>query len=376
MVLPNLQAGILVTLIVFLSATQLELALGPAGLAPEVIILSLGYIIFLNSKSNRIAALWLCLCLSASYLVLTAFAELLVTGNSGALYELNFLLLIFAIPFLHRWMISASYTGSFYVTTAFLLLAMMIVFFPNKGGAFDHWDQVTLDGSGVLNRLSVYGYVSNTLACILLMFIVYGRYKKKSPVLSYSLTVTSIYWLFQTYSRTGILVLGILILWELFSLKQARMLVIPLLLVFGVPYLVFSTAHSLDILDLAFGVGRGLNSVRFENWADLLANYKSSGIFSLGFGQGFFLVPTDNTFLGLLLGKGIIGSAAYLLLAMLLIIDSIRAGGDGRAYIAQILTIMIIFAFTMDFYGQRKIILFAAVIIAAIVKDKYETRGV
>ena len=357
-----------------------EINVGSASLNIEtLLLLALGlYLIvkksfFLDTfKNSNVIIIF-----SVIFLLLFLIVDFLIRKNNGAFYELSFLILLSSYPlsiYLHSRSKLAAHSPIWII---FILISLNIIFLPNKGGAFDEWDLVTLEGSGILNRLSILGYVSNALAIILLFHIVYCfEGLRKLHLVSIFSIFLCIYWISQTFSRIGILILVILLIWEFWSLTKKSFILRILFISFLSFIAIYQLSNILAALDLIFGTGRTNIFVnpRFSKWLSLMNQLQDNGIFGYLFGIGFFQMPSDNTFIGIFAGKGIIGLFLYLIVFIygILSIFFTKFDRHKKRKILQIIFILFSSAFTMDYFGQRKIIIISAVYIAALIKKNNE----
>ena len=149
------------------------------------------------------------------------------------------------------------------------------------------WDYMMLPDIGFINRLSILGFVSNSLAIMVLPFSIYFMYKINSGKYLY------IFYLFLstaitllTFSRTGLylLIFSICVMfWR--NITLLVLLVIPLILL--LPNSVF------ELLSYSFLRDKSIfENPRVRSWLDALKDYDWSNLF---LGMELLKPPLDNT---------------------------------------------------------------------------------
>ena len=374
----NLETICLLSIVILTAGVGVrgEFSVGSISLNLESLLL-LGLIaawlikILLSDMPMRTSSVMVLLIVSA--LMLFVLVDFTIRGNSKAVYEINFLVLLSSFPLLQYLHSKSSLSSESPVYIVFLLVSFLIIFFPNQGGNFDEWDLVSREGSGIIGRLGIYGYVSNMLACILLIHIVFCfRDIKNNPILNTGMILLCIYWLSQTFSRTAMIILVLILVWELWAVTK-RAWFLRTILVAGLLFIIGRYLDDILLLsNLILGTGRVdiFGNPRIAVWVEILDRVREENIYGYLFGLGFFQMPSDNTYLGIAAGRGIVGVILYgcMLLIGLNSLRKFRLEDRRGAY--QIVFVLAASAFTMDFFGQRKIIIIAAIYLASIWKSK------
>lgn len=377
---PNFATIGLLALIWLTAGSSLEFYFGSVALSPELLLATIAGAVFAMLsllKNLAVSHRWVAICCTTFLIASLHLSDALLTGNKGALYGINFLLLTVTMLTLPHWISAANWKGSSLALLTFLALGAATIFYSNQGSGWETWDTFARSDGSVQQRLGVYGFVSNTLACILLLFIAYGFSRSEHGAMAHlTYTAPSVYWLAQTGSRTGMIVLMTLFGWEALVNRKYRKWLLPLVVVALTLLALLNIDDVTGFYQRLVGTGRGIfQTSRFTNWSVLIDDYSSGGVFTLLYGGGFFRDATDNTTLGILIGSGLVGLGTYFALGYFVFLTTTLGAVRSRRNIYQIWTVLIAFSMTMDFYAQRKIIIIAALLIGYIKanekKDNY-----
>lgn len=340
----------------------LSIKISPETITQVFLIIHLLFFFFLFFKfkdvtlSLKQVLLGLCVISIISFSII----DLLFHQNINAIYELNFILLLSFIPLSLLIVKKAPKFFEVFIYIIILIIILQITFFQNNFDA--SWDTVRNQGE-VISRLSILGYVSSTLAIILSMFLVFifNRILNKFNLIDLILFGILFFSLLQTFSRTGLLVSFMGITFLIFY-KNLYLGVIWSLSFLIIIFLSFSFIAASDqglilkFLDSDFGS----NNPRILYAIEALSRLEF--YFQFLFGNGFFIMPTDNTLIGLISGRGIIGFLFYLVL--LASVFTLPSQVENKGLFYALMIVILLSALTIDMFGQRKIIYFFGLLLS------------
>jgi hypothetical protein len=223
-----------------------------------------------------------------------------------------------------------------------------------------------IPGFGVVPRLAILGFVSNSLGLMLFPFYVYFLYQARMShdrkVMSYLFAFIVFVLIILTFSRTAILLIFI----SFFILFNLTMLIVgiiaSIIFVFINPYDVMS------LLEGGFLRGSELSeNSRVQVWKFAILNWSGSEILT---GRGLQNPPLDNTYRSIVTGAGVLGMIAllgflYVVARWLLKLKKNLSHSQFYA-VAFIIIGILISANTYDIFSQRKIIFGCSFVVAAL----------
>lgn len=292
------------------------------------------------------------------------FFDLLLFENKKALYEINFLILLFSAPIIYFILKNNNINSQKLKFLLIFGIIIKILIDYNVDGVWQVWDTVIFQGE-FYHRLGLFGYESNTLAYILNLFLIFLLFEKKN-FFNLFLIFLVIYFLFQTFSRSGLLISSIIILSYVFISNINISLKFGIILIFS--FLVLLNFFFFDYLDtLSNYFTRNefnfIENPRISKWFETITFFFSGNIFNIFFGYGFFKIAVDNTFVNLLYGRGIIGLSLYLYLIFKFYKLLTFNHSEEKKLIIIYFFVILISASFIEFFGQRKIILFFALLL-------------
>lgn len=188
------------------------------------------------------------------------------------------------------------------------------------------------------NVLSLFGLASdpnNLLALYSICFsisIYYALFLKRARIINYILALLSIYVIFNTGSRSGIIIFFFLVsilLWYGQKNKpihnKVKIIIITILLLFVI-YLLMPVFLSDSVYDRIMGRGdlAFMDSTgREERWSMALNEWLNGSIL---FGLGLGSIPAHSTFVTMLVALGVVGYTFFLIFIIGTVIKIIRQG--------------------------------------------------
>lgn len=188
------------------------------------------------------------------------------------------------------------------------------------------------------NVLSLFGLASdpnNLLALYSICFsisIYYALFLKRARIINYILALLSIYVIFNTGSRSGIIIFFFLVsilLWYGQKNKpihnKVKIIIITVLLLFVI-YLLMPVFLSDSVYDRIMGRGdlAFMDSTgREERWSMALNEWLNGSIL---FGLGLGSIPAHSTFVTMLVALGVVGYTFFLIFIIGTVIKIIRQG--------------------------------------------------
>jgi len=218
-------------------------------------------------------------------------------------------------------------------------------------------------------NLGIYSCIS------IVVSVIYIFMSKKHHIFLYSLIILDIGVILRTFSRNSYLLLVLiallLVVYNAGKLKIKHALIFPIVLFFFIQsffligeifpnfhYLVNLRIDMMAIDNIQYTTGR------FDKWIFLFQNFIARDLFSLTFGNGIgfgiygnhaFFTRIENSYLYIILEKGIVGLIIYLILVLKYLSNSIKLLRSKNNQFNQfgyfnlnIVCIMIISSFTSD----------------------------
>jgi len=227
---------------------------------------------------------------------------------------------------------------------AIAVIILQVVFFPNGGDNWSGWDDIFIPSFGLIQRLSILGFVSNSLAVMILPFFIFllfkDELKKYDIILLFALIIVILF----TFSRIGYTLTLII-----FFFRYPTLITVTILFS-ALCFMVFIKIGSvIDLIDSAIIRGGVTNNPRLWIWRDNIALFDKS---SYILGQGVMLRPSDNTYISLFLGIGFLGCLVMFMMIFSLIKYKLLIYFPGFLLLCTILIAIM----TFDIFSQRKII--------------------
>lgn len=289
-----------------------------------------------------------------------------VMGRLADLHLVSLILLCLMFP-LYKNYFTKQKNSKLFIRIGFVLIIIQCIFFPNENlPGFDTWDYLMLPGFDRINRLSILGFVSNSLGLMLLPFCIYFLYQitifKKERIINLIMFLFGSAIILSTFSRTAVLLLFISAILILRVRFLAVMGAIGALIVFTLP------GNIPSLLMLAFWREGGLVSAsRIEIWDDALSTLSISEF--LTYGRGLSNPPLDNSYLSVVLGFGFWGVIAlavfFAVLALWLINSQKKMSSEAFFALTIILIVLLVSITTYDVFSQRKILFAFALVSGA-----------
>lgn len=309
---------------------------GNAGISLEHILILVGLLsVAAKAKFNQSQSFALIIS-AACILFSIAQVQLTVT----ALHLTSFFLLS-AQFFIYRYVKSDDIKKLIYVTIT--LLFVQVSFFQNTGGAWDEWDYIVVPGFGFINRLSILGFVSNSLAMMCLPLIIFLLYEKNRTIGKTIIIGLVSLILLLTFSRVGLLLLLVI-----FAIKFKLKFIIPIL---ALTFIVLTNNYSryLEMIDSVVIRGGVLGNPRVAMWIE---NYSEMRGLDFLIGKGIMYTPSDNTFVSLFTGGGILLAIAV----PSALFGFARFAISKSTPILSLVVIALLSLMTFDVFSQRKLI--------------------
>ena len=360
------------TILIFtaVSLNSWEVNFSGISLSPETLLhlvllffIFIAFLVFKNFYLLKITFINFLVFIALIYLFTLICFDIYFYSNFNAFYELNFLVLLSFIPICFYAVKLSPNFFNYFIYFLIILLITQSIFFQNNFSQALMADEITSYGV-VVSRLGIFGYVSNTFAIILSFLITFlanqllNRFKFMDLILITILVIL----LLQTFSRTGIisayLGLGILLIYKRFIYGVIFLAFPPVLLVFVLSSLAIFQDQGLVIRLLELDI---TNNPRFRYWINAISNLSFG--YEYFFGKTFFRIPTDNTLVGIYAGRGIFGLIAYSIFLTALILSFSNKSKSFPLFIALIICFLFS-SLTIDYFGQRKIIYFFAILIS------------
>lgn len=253
------------------------------------------------------------------------------------------------------------------VGIAFALIAFQCIFFSHESLQFgEEWDYLVIPGFGLVPRLAILGFVSNSLGLMLFPFYAYflhqAHMSHDRKVINYLFAFIAFAIILLTFSRTAILLIFISI-FILFKLRALVIVLITSTLIFIInPYEIINLFEGGFLRD----VDLSQNS-RVQVWLLAISNWSGSEILT---GRGLQNPPLDNTYLSIVTGAGLLGIIALLGFFFVFarwLFKLKRNLPHSQFYtVAFVIIGILVSANTYDIFSQRKIIFGCSFIIAAL----------
>lgn len=329
--------ALLLVIVTMTIGTNYELKVsGNAGISLEHILILVGLIVVAaKAKINISQSFSIIIALGC---ILYSIAQIQLTFAS--LHLVSFFILASQF-FIYRYLKSDDIIKLIYVTV--ILLFVQVSFFQNTGGAWDEWDYIVLPGFGFINRLSILGFVSNSLAMMCLPLIIFLLYEKNrifgQTIIIGLLSVI----LLLTFSRVGLLSLLII-----FVIKFKFKFIFPILALTSV-VLINDFSRYLEIIDLVVIRGGILGNPRVAMWIE---NFSEMQGLNFLIGKGIMFSPSDNTFVSLFTGGGILLAIGV----PLTFLGFASFAISKSAPILSLVVIALLSLMTFDVFSQRKLI--------------------
>ena len=331
----------------------------------HIFLLFVIFLIFLSSnRSTNIKMPYLNSITLVSFILLLflIFFDIVILRNLNAFYEINFLILLTFIPIC---LYAVDVSPIYFLRLVYLLLFILFIqsfFFSNE---FDYeFGDKAFFGGETISRLGILGYVSNTLGIILSFFLIYFFYKIISYFKYIDLAIFIVLFVLQilTFSRTGLIsaLVGFSLI-LLIKRKFKTFLFLSLIFFIASFQLQNFGIYGIDVFINRFYSADLLNNPRLNFWSDAISQLTS--VFDYVFGKNFFTMATDNTFVGIFAGRGLIGVLIYL--SLFAILFSLRPKDEkSNVLFIALLVSFILSSLTIDYFGQRKIIYFFSLLLA------------
>lgn len=279
--------------------------------------------------------------------------ELFVKSNFKAFYEINFLILFFSI---YKFQQVKDYYFLKKLILINFLIFIYLLFNTNVSFGGGQWDFRQI-GDEYLKRKSLYGYVSISLSVMIAftLLLILELFKKKVFNVYFLLFCSLIfsYYLILTYSRTGFLLVFLYIFYNFLFFKDKKS-IIYLILSFISIFLFISNLNFNDYINIFSNL---FENIRVGTWYSETINFFSNDFLKIIFGDVFFIKAIDNTFLSLLIGKGIVGFGLYIFFFKSLYTNLLVNKNPNQIKFIKIFFILLLVSFNfMEFFGQRKII--------------------
>lgn len=309
---------------------------GNSGVSLEHILILIGLIfVAAKAKFNIRQSFSIVISLGCIF-----FAILQTQLTPASLHLVSFFILASQF-FIFRYLTIDDNKRLLYVTI--FLLTIQVVFFRNSGENWDTWDYLVVPGFGVIHRLSILGFVSNSLAVMCLPLIIFILYQNIRWFVKITLVALLSIVVLLTFSRISLMLLMII-----FLIKFKRNVAFPIF-VLGSFVLISDTNRYLEILDAVLWRGGIMENPRILMWVE---NYSEMRGLDFLTGRGIMFKPSDNTFVSLFTGGGII-------LAMAVPVAILGFSSFSISKSAPILSLMVVAILaimTFDVFSQRKLI--------------------
>ncbi len=256
------------------------------------------------------------------------------------------------------------------VICAFSLLVIQCIFFSHESLEYQtHWDNVIVPGFGVVQRLAILGFVSNSLGLMLLPFYIFflNQYRtlNKYRILYLFMCLAVFVLIVFTFSRTAIVCVVFLTLLMLGFKALIFVASISLLVAVIDPFEFISS--------IFFAVNREQDiseNARVHVWIKTFTNWSGSDII---IGSGLQNPALDNTYLSLVIGAGLLGLFSLIIFFIALVrwLNRVRKNlkpGSFRLIFGLIGSILIS-ANTFDIFSQRKILFGLALVLGALLAN-------
>lgn len=225
-----------------------------------------------------------------------------------------------------------------------LMIIIQAIFFRNQGLGWETWDYVYVPSYGNINRLSILGFVSNSLAIMCLPFFVFLTEKENSSKYSLLLVIILTILIILTFSRVGLI-----LLYAIYLIKFPKRTLIMTLFLFVIISILIDLEQYAKIIENVITRGGVLNNSRMNIWMENLESMRGSDLF---FGKGIMLQPSDNTIVSIFYGGGI----SMIILFLILLITSTNFRFIYRGEVAILIFIFLLATLTFDIFSQRKVI--------------------
>lgn len=292
--------------------------------------------------------------ISVSLIAFIIFFEFFIKNNFKAVYEINFIFLLFS---LYKFQQIKDFDFLKKLIFLNLILFISLLLFTNVSFSNEtQWD-FRLVGDEYLKRKSLYGYVSISLSIMIIfsIILIIELLKKKvfNKILLFIFLILLIYFLILTFSRTGVILLLIYFVYNLLFDKKRKYIFFSFLFFILIFYF-FTNLNFNNYFELFSNLSQ---NIRIKIWRSEVINYFDSDILNLLLGDMFFKNAVDNTYLSILIGKGLIGFGIYFYFIRSLYQMLINDKNQYQIRVIKLLFILLIISFNfMEFFGQRKII--------------------
>lgn len=292
--------------------------------------------------------------ISVSLIAFIIFFEFFIKNNFKAVYEVNFIFLLFS---LYKFQQIKDFNFLKKLIFLNLILFISLLLFTNVSFSNEtQWDY-RLVGDEYLKRKSLYGYVSISLSIMIIfsIILIIELLKKKvfNKILLFIFLILLIYFLILTFSRTGVILLVIYFVYNLLFDKKRKYIFFSFLFFILIFYF-FTNLNFNNYFELFSNLSQ---NIRIKIWRSEIINYFDSDILNLLLGDMFFKNAVDNTYLSILIGKGLIGFGIYFYFIRSLYQMLINHKNQYQIRVIKLLFILLIISFNfMEFFGQRKII--------------------
>ncbi len=256
------------------------------------------------------------------------------------------------------------------ITVALALIVVQCVFFSNESvGYSGDWDNVSVPGLGVIQRLAILGFVSNSLGMMLFPICIYFLHealtRNRGRVLNYLLFLITFGLIIATFSRTAL----VLVVSAIALLLKIKVLIAVVSLSFLLA--IFYPFELIGSFILAFDRDQALlGNARFDVWMTVVSDWGGGLIIT---GRGLQNPAMDNTYLSIVTGTGILGMLAlvFFLFALVRWLFRMRRKLTTAKFRTLFLIVggILISANTYDIFSQRKILFGVALIIGALLVD-------
>lgn len=360
-------AELIIAPALILSATSfgnnLEVPIGGFGVSVEHILLLIYlFILILRKHGNSSIEFGLVFIVFAAAGILGMLNGLLLS-----LHLVSLALLCMMFPLFIRFFDDGVNPRCF-VIISFFLIVIQCVFLPNRTGGFETWDYLVLEGFGRIQRLSILGFISNSLGLMLLPFCIYFLYQARNntqyKIFFIFLFLIALALIFATFSRTAIF----LVLIAFVLLSDIKVFAILIIAVTALLFSVSDTFFEFIFLSL------NRESNVFENTRILLwleqISFWSIGEFFSG-GIGLLNPPLDNSYLSVIIGAGFIGTLGLFgfFFAFARWLKCVRKQMTAEQFSVLLIVFgaLLISANTYDIFSQRKILFGTALVVGALV---------
>lgn len=319
--------------------TSYELVLtGNTGVSVEHILISLGLILLLTkcstvSQGQQIALI--------TVVTLSTLAIIQTNLTFSSLHLISFFIL--ASQYYIYKFCDLKFLKKM-IQLSILLIIIQAMFFKNQGVEWETWDYVYLPGYGDINRLSILGFVSNSLAIMCIPFFIFLIDKENSSKYIFLLLLILISLMLLTFSR-----IGWILLYIVFLIKFPKRTLILTLFLLMILLIFIDLAPYTDAIQNVITRGGVLNNSRINIWMENLESLRGIDFF---FGKGIMLKPSDNSIVSIIYGGGI--SMVILFLILLLSLNNLKFIYRGE--LAILIFVFFLSTLTFDVFSQRKII--------------------